>query len=73
MEHDGHGNNKAGKVGIRQEVGKVKKKQWLVVLIVVLVVLLCVGAVVGLYIGLESGVIPNPHAFRVIEPLSAMC
>jgi hypothetical protein len=32
--------------------------------------LLCVGAVAGLYLGLESGVIPNPHASRMIRFLA---
>ena len=50
----------------------MKNRQWIVILIIVLVVLLCVGAVVGLYIGMKSGVIPNPHAFRMMEPFGAM-
>jgi hypothetical protein len=48
----------------------MKKRQWIVIAIIVLLVLLCIGAVVGLYIGMESGVIPNPHALRVIEQLA---
>jgi hypothetical protein len=50
----------------------MKKRQWVVILIVALVILLCIGAVVGLHIGMESGVIPNPHAFRVVEPPGAL-
>ena len=50
----------------------MKKRQWIIIVIIVLLVLLCIGAVVGLYIGLESGVIPNPHAFWVIEPVSVI-
>ena len=50
----------------------MKKRQWIIIAIIVLLVLLCIGAVVGLYLGLESGVIPNPHAFRMIESLDVI-